>query len=232
MMVAVLRLVASRIRPGRSLALLQLHHLAAEALADHLEVRREDVDADRVDLARDHVGLDLAIAVVVPQQHDHRRLRLARGGQLLDGELQAAIADQAHHRPLRRRQLRADRRRQRIAERAVAGRRAEPGARRRRGIGDHAGIDRLRRIADQHRARQAVAHRLHQMQAGAIDAAEIAEHGIARRARARRAVALRRAQQRHQGRRRFRGIGDDRQVGLARAHDLLRVDVDADASCR
>src|SRR5689334_19138010 len=35
--------------------MLQLHRFATEAFRQQLEVRREDVDADRVDLARDHV---------------------------------------------------------------------------------------------------------------------------------------------------------------------------------
>ena len=49
----------------------------------------------------------------------------------------------AYDRPLFRRQLRADRRRQSVAERAVAGRRAEPGARPGRLVRQVAAIDGL-----------------------------------------------------------------------------------------
>ena len=93
----------------------------------------------------DHPGPDLAIAAVVPEHDDHGRPGLHRRGQLRQRELQPAIPDQRHHRPVRCRQLRTHRRRQRVAQRAVAGARVEPGARARRLVELVAGIDRLGR---------------------------------------------------------------------------------------
>ena len=62
------------------------------------KVRGVDVHANRLDGAIEHVFLDLAVALVVPQQHDDRRLRLHCAGQFGQGKLQAAITDQAQHR--------------------------------------------------------------------------------------------------------------------------------------
>ena len=77
------------------------HGAAAEAARDGQEIRRVDVDADLRDAALGHVFLDLAIAAVVPDEDGHREFQLDRRRQLTDGELQAAVADQRDHRPLR-----------------------------------------------------------------------------------------------------------------------------------
>ena len=127
---------------------------AAEAARQGQEVRRQDIHPDPFDAVGIHIAPDLLVAGVVPQQDHHRQAFLHRGGQLGDGEHDAAVADQRHHRQVGPRQLGTECRRQAVAEGAVAGRGVEVAARSRLRDQMITGIDRCGGVADQNRLRQ------------------------------------------------------------------------------
>ena len=97
------------------------------------------------------VHADRAVHLVVEHQHDRRDAMMERGGDLLPGHQEAAVADQADHHAIRIRDLRADRGRHAVAHRAVG--RADIALavaevdEARRPAGEIAGIGRDQRIA-------------------------------------------------------------------------------------
>src|SRR5512147_1726075 len=108
--------------PHRAADILRLHTYAvrAERLAELDEIRVLEL---RADMASAEYAIlefsDRTEGVVVEHQHGEVQVERARGGELLHGEQEAAIAADRHHRLLRASELRADSRWQGVAERAV-----------------------------------------------------------------------------------------------------------------
>ena len=197
-----------------------------------------DIHAHGLDSPVDHVLLDFLIPLVVPQQHDQRHLRFHRAGQFRQGELQAAVTDQAHRRRspgghFGAAQPGAHGSGQGIAEGAVTGRRIEPAAWMSHVQGQVAGVHRLGRIADQdgigqgfqdagQQARLAQGHRVPGRlivlaQARGTRGAPLTVAGWLR-------LRLQGCEQRLGG---LLGIGHQRQLGQVVTHRLVRVDIDA-----
>ena len=132
-------------------------------------------------------------------------------------------------------ELGADRGRQAVAERAVAGAGVEIGARARRLVDLVGGIDRLGLVAGDHGVGQRFRHRAQQPAVDAAGGPQAGRHLLAEIGRACGALAVggrRRAganpKRRVERGDRQPGIGLDRQIGRQVVHQLQRIDVDAD----
>jgi len=84
------------------------------------EVRIARHHADRGDTGSSHVVADLPEGAVVPHDHRQGEIEFHRRHQLLQRELHAEVPGERHHGPRRLRNLGADGRGQRVAERTVA----------------------------------------------------------------------------------------------------------------
>ena len=104
--------------------------VGAHRAGERDEVRVAEVHGDRRDAAGLLLGADLVVAAAVDDHDRQRQPQLDAGHELLHGEHQRAVAEQARHRPVRRGQRRADRSREAVAERGEAGRVAERARRR------------------------------------------------------------------------------------------------------
>ena len=136
-----------------------LYKITLHCLGDEGEIGRSDADADLRQTLVGHIAADLAIALVVPQQHNQRQPQFTRAHQFRQAELHAAIASDAHH-GMRLRQSRTDGGGQGIAQSAITCGRIKPSAWARGGIDMVATVNRLGGVAHHHRIGHAVAYGL------------------------------------------------------------------------
>ena len=188
------------------------------------------VDTFRLNVHRQHGILDLAVAVIVPDDDRRPGPDIARDRQLAERKLNAPIPGEADDRSIGCAEAGAGRGGQRVAERAVAGGAVEPRTRCGGREAEVAGVDRLGRVSDQDRLRQRVADDIQELDLPSHSGAQLRQRLAARTLRCGRTAQQRRLpdagiEQRADGRAR---ITQQRQRRREVALELRGFDVDAD----